>query len=77
MIRILSHLKIFELKKVSHLKFLTRDQFFEQKLKRYWMIRILSYLKITCKDFTEVNTWCRENGFNFSPKGKMAFETYF
>ena len=34
MIRILSHLRIFELKKVSHLRILTRDQYFEQKLKR-------------------------------------------
>ena len=48
MIRILSHLRIFELKKVSHLRILTRDQYFEQELKRNWMIRTLSHLKITC-----------------------------
>ena len=47
MIRILSHLRIFELKKVSHLRILTRDQYFEQKLKRNWMVRTLSHLKIT------------------------------
>ena len=38
----------FRTEKVSHLKILTRDQNFEQKLKRNWIVRILSYLKITC-----------------------------
>ena len=33
---------------LSHLRILTRDQNFEQKLKRNCMIRILSHLKITC-----------------------------
>ena len=47
-LRILSHLRIFELKKVSQLRILTRDQYFEQKLKRNWMVRTLSHLKITC-----------------------------
>jgi len=41
--RILIHLRIFELKKVSHLRILTRDWYFELKLKRIWMIRILSH----------------------------------
>ena len=35
-------------KKVSHLRILTRDQYFEQKLKRNWIVRTLSHLKITC-----------------------------
>ena len=33
-LRILSHLRVFELKKVSQLKVLTRDGYFELKLKR-------------------------------------------
>ena len=33
---------------MSHLKILTRDQYFEYKLKRNWMVRTLSHLKITC-----------------------------
>ena len=49
MIRILSHLRVFELKKVSHLKVLTRDGYFELKLKKNWTVRILSHLKVTCK----------------------------
>ena len=47
-LRILSHLGVFELKKVSHLKVLTRDGYFELKLKRNWTVRILSHLKVTC-----------------------------
>ena len=43
-LRILSYLRIFELKKLRHRKILTRDQRFEQKL----MVRIFSYLEITC-----------------------------
>ena len=38
---ILSYLRIFELKKVSHLRILTRDRYFELK-------SIFSHLKITC-----------------------------
>ena len=33
-VRILSHLRVFELKKVSQLKVLTRDGYFELKLKK-------------------------------------------
>ena len=48
-LRILSHLRVFELKKVSQLKVLTRDGYFELKLKKNWTVRILSHLKVTCK----------------------------
>ena len=36
LIRILRYLRIFKLKKVGHLRILTRDRFFEQKLKGIW-----------------------------------------
>ena len=48
MVRILGHLKIFGLKKVAHLRILTRDWYFERKLKRNWMVRILGHLRISC-----------------------------
>ena len=48
LVRILSSLGIFELKKVSVLGFLTCDWYFEEKNKENWMVRILSSLRITC-----------------------------
>ena len=47
-LRILGHLRIFGLKKVGHLRILTRDWYFEPKLKRNWMVRILGHLRISC-----------------------------
>ena len=43
MVRILGHLRIFELKKVGHLGFLTRDRYFEEKIREtewfeFWAI---------------------------------------
>ena len=38
----------FQTEKVRYLKVLTRGRFFEQKLKRNEIVRILSFLKITC-----------------------------
>ena len=48
MVRILGHLGVFGLKKVGHLRILTRDWYFEPKLKRNWMVRILGHLRISC-----------------------------
>ena len=48
MIRILSNLKIFELKKVSQFGENARDQYLEPKLRRNLTIRILSHIKIPC-----------------------------
>ena len=57
MIRILSHLRIFELKKVSHLRILTRDQYFEQKLRRNWIVRTLSHLNMPSCDMTSFDVF--------------------
>ena len=48
MIRILSLYKIFELKKVSLSRILTRDRFSSRNLTRNWTVRILSLSKISC-----------------------------
>ena len=48
MIGILSHLRIFDFEKWANSGFWTRDQYFEQKLKRYLTVQILSHLKIRC-----------------------------
>ena len=48
MIRILSLFKIFELKKVSLSRILTRDRFSSRNLTRNWTVRILSLSKISC-----------------------------
>ena len=47
-LRILGHLRIFGLKKVGHLRVLTRDWYFEPKSKRNWMVRVLGHLRIAC-----------------------------
>ena len=44
----LGHLRVFGVKKVGHLRILTRDGYFELKLERKWMIRILGHLRISC-----------------------------
>ena len=47
-LRILSYLRIFELKKVSLSRILTRDRFSSRNLTRNWTVRILSLSKISC-----------------------------
>ena len=48
MIRISSHLNIFELKKWAILATKACDQYFEEKIKGKWMVWIFSHLKIRC-----------------------------